>query len=432
MKKNRGNNFAKITDFFNEGQNTQLIEDINKTNSNKIGNKNITDKKNGNLNQDGKYLGLQEEDDSNQKLKEPKMIENKYKRKKMEEINNINNNISKNNINHIGYTPSFFIGLNSQSPIDKERKLILLDLTNDKTLLLKELNLTPNNFSDPSDYNSSFPFQNCRIININNIAYITGGKLNDDISKLNYYNKFGEKKCFKLIASKEESDIKIEKIPSSIFEHQSHSLLYSKQFNTLLLCSGHKQINCEYLNLNEKELNWKRIYPLTKPRENALAFLFNEKYIFLIGGKNEEGIINEDYDVIDFEIFISNKVQNYWKTYSFKNKEILERICCGTINIKNDVYILGGFNKKNEFCSWKINFEQDEDDDTGIFIKEKFDKLYKINSVITCDKINNYFKKQKYNNYICYCGQQNFLSFNGFLFNISLGGLLTIVPESLL
>ena len=92
------------------------------------------------------------------------------------------------------------------------------------------------------------------------------------------------------------------------------------------MCSGHKQINCEYLNLDENK--WKIFYPLQKPRENALSFVFNEKYIFLVGGKNQKGIINEDYDVIDFEIFLNNKVQNYWKTYNLLNKNILERLDC--------------------------------------------------------------------------------------------------------
>ena len=60
----------------------------------------------------------------------------------------------------------------------------------------------------------------------------------------------------------------------------------------------------------------------------------------------------------------------------------------------------------------------------------KIDKLYKISSVDTCDKINNYFKKRKNINYPCYCGQQSFINFNDFLLNISLGGQLTIIPEN--
>ena len=416
MKKNKGKNFGKITDFFQKEKNNLNIEEINDKSGNQIALEKINDKNSLNL----------EEDDSSAIKSNHQLIENnndKNKRKKIEEINNFNHN----NCN----IPSFFINLNCQSPIDNNRKIILLDLTDSKTLKLQQLNIFPNNFTNPKDYNPSFPFQYCKIINIDNTAYITGGVLNDYFSKLNYNNELGEKKCYKIIYNPVKNEIIINKIPSSIFEHQSHSLLYSKRFNTIFQCSGHKQKNCEYLNLNEKELNWKRLHPLKQARENALAFLFNEKYIFLIGGKNQEGIINEDYDVIDFEIFISNKVQNYWKTYSFENKIILERLGCGIINKKNDVYILGGYNEKKEFCSWKINLVQDEDDESLIYIKEKFDGIYKINSVDICDKINNYFKKQKYINCICFCGQQNFFNYNGFFFNISLGGKLSIVPENL-
>ena len=424
MKKTKGKNSKKITDFFPKEQNSHKNEDTNEINTNKIGNKKSTDRKNEENEND--HLGLIEEEDLDLLINNHQKNENnnKYKKKKIEEINNINNTIK---------TPSFFININSQSFTDKDRKLILLELTNKKTLKLSQLNLEPKNFIDPNEYNPAFPFQFSKLININNITYITGGILNDDLSKLNYNNELGEKKCYKLIYNQKENEIKIDKISSSIFEHQSHCLLYSKNFNTIFLCSGHKQTNCEYLNLNEEECKWKRLYPLQKPRENALALLFNEKYIFLIGGKNEKGIINEDYDVIDFEIFISNKVQNCWKTYAFNNKILLEKLGCGILYGNNNIYVFGGYNKNNKVLnSWKINFEQDEEDNSVIFNKEKFDKIFKIKSIDIYDKIKNHFKKEKDINIFSYCGQQNFLNYNGFLFNISLGGNLTIIPENIL
>ena len=437
MKKVKDKNMKRITDFFTIGNNIQNSDDINEINSNKKENK---------ANSNENYLSLYEEEDSNSILNNHQKLlnnNNKYKKKKIEDKEEISNNLEVNDkinhilinpnidINPIKITPSFFINVINNSPIDENRKLILLDLTNNKSLTLQELTIKQNNFRDRKEYNSSFPFQFCQIININNIAYITGGKLNDELSKLNHNNELGEKKCYKIIYHKEKNEIEIDKLPSSIFEHQSHSLLYSKKFNAIFICSGYKQRNCEYFDLNENK--WKRLYPLQKPRENALAFLFNEKYIFLIGGKNNEGNINEDYDVIDFEIFLNNKVQNYWKSYSFNNRSILERLGCGIIRQNDNVFILGGYNKKNEFCSWKINFEQDKDDNAAIFIKEKIDKNYKISSIEACDKINNYFKKNKIIvNNLCYCGQQIFLNNNGFLFNISLGGQLTIIPENIL
>ena len=422
MKKSKERTSLKITDFFLSNDVSPIFDNFDKNKSIPKDKEQENDKQNLNEN----YLNLNEdEDESNIFLNNHQQkfqINNKNKKKKLEEKELDNNN-------HINKSLSYFININSNLPMDKKRKLILLDLSNNKLLSLHQINLKQNNFINPQEFNSAFPHQFCKLININDIVYITGGKLNDELSKLNYNNNLGQKKCYKMIYNKDKKEIEIDKMPSSIYEHQSHSLIYLKKFDTIVMCSGHKQKNCEYFNLKENE--WKPLYNLQKPRENALALVYNEKYIFLIGGKNQEGIINEDYDVIDFEIFLSNKMQNYWKTYNFKNRILLEKLGCGIIHNKNDVYIIGGYSAKNGISSWKINFERDEDDNSMTFIKEKFDKIYKISSVDTCDKLNNYLKKHNNNN-LCYVGQQYFSNCDGFLFNISLGGQLTIIPENLL
>ena len=424
MKKSKDRTTLKITDFFLSNAVSPIFDNFDRNQNIQQDKTKENDKQNSNEN----YLNLKEEEGGsniflNNHQQKSQNNNNKYKKKKLEE-NELDNN------NNIDKSISYFININSNSPMDKKRKLILLDLSNNKLLSLAQINLKQNNFINPQEYNSSFPYQFCKMININDMVYITGGKLNDELSKLNYNNNIGQKKCYKIIFNKDKKEIEIDKMPSSIFEHQSHSLLYLKKFDTIVMCSGHKQKNCEYFNLKENE--WKRLYNLQKPRENALALVYNEKYIFLIGGKNQEGLINEDYDVIDFEIFLSNKVQNYWKTYSFKNINLIEKLGCGIIYNKNDVYILGGYSAKNDICSWKINFERDEDDNSKTFIKEKFDKIYKISSVESCDKINNYLKRHNNINNLCYIGQQYFSNCDGFLFNISLGGQLTIIPENLL
>ena len=320
MKKSKDRTSLKITDFFLSKNVNPIFTDfaLNQNNS--------KDKQNS----DENYLNLKEDEEksniflNNYQQKSQNDNNNKYKKKKLDE-NKIDNN------NNINKSLSYFININSNSPMDKKRKIILLDLSNNKLLSLVQINLRQNNFINPQEFNSAFPYQFCKMININNITYITGGKLNDEFSKLNYNNNIGQKKCYKMIYNKEKKEIQIDKMPSSIFEHQSHSLLYLKKFDTIVMCSGHKQKNCEYFNLKENE--WKRLYNLQKPRENALALVYNEKYIFLIEGKNQERIINEDYDVIDFEIFLSNKVQNYWKTYTFKNK-------IRVIMMKNELWLI--------------------------------------------------------------------------------------------
>ena len=427
MKKSKERTTLKITDFFLSNDLSPIFDGYdNSDNNNK--NKKVSDEdKNDKQALNDNYLNLNEdEDESNIFLnnrQQKSQNNNKNKKKKLEE-KEIDNHI-------LIKSPSYFININSNSSMDKKRKLIFLDLSNNKTLELQQIDIKQNNFINPQEFNSAFPFQFCKIININDLVYITGGKLNDEFSRLNYNYNLGEKKCCKMKYNKETKEIEIYSIPSSIYQHQSHSLLYLKKFNTIVMCSGYKQKNCEYLNLSENK-EWKRLYNLQKPRENALALVYNEKYIFLIGGKNEEGISNEDYDVIDFEIFLGNKVQNYWKTYGIKNRNLIERLGCGILYCKNEIYVLGGYNAKNEFNSWKINFEQDEDDNSVYFTKEKYDKIYKISSVENCAKINNYFKRYNNSNNLCYVGQQYFSSCDGFLFNISLGGQLTIIPENVL
>ena len=278
MKKSKERTTLKITDFFLSNDLSPIFDGYdNSDNNNK--NKKVSDEdKNDKQALNNNYLNLNEdEDESNIFLnnrQQKSQNNNKNKKKKLEEKEMDNHILIK--------SPSYFININSNSSMDKKRKLIFLDLSNNKTLELQQIDIKQNNFINPQEFNSAFPFQFCKIININDLVYITGGKLNDEFSRLNYNYNLGEKKCYKMKYNKETKEIEIYSIPSSIYQHQSHSLLYLKKFNTIVMCSGYKQKNCEYLNLSENK-EWKRLYNLQKPRDNALALVYNEKYIFLIG-----------------------------------------------------------------------------------------------------------------------------------------------------
>jgi hypothetical protein len=306
-----------------------------------------------------------------------------------------------------------------------------MDFEEDNKINLRKLNINSNCFENKKDYHKSFPFQNCRIININNSSYIIGGKINDDFSKMNYNNQIGVKDAYKLVCENSKK-IKIIRIPSTLFEHQSHSLLYLEKYNSIAVCSGYQQKNCEYFNL--KDNKWEMLYPLRKPRENAISLLFNEKYIFLIGGNDSNGKINEDYDVLNYDVCINGKYQCYWNTYSFKDidKNLLIQKGSGIIYNNDNIFIFGGFNSQNKFLSWKINFDEDKEGKRAIFFKGNQDKIYKISSVELCDNINNYILgKNNYNNY-SFCGEQVFMNYKNFFVNISFGGQLSIIPNFLL
>ena len=354
----------------------------------------------------------------------------------MEENNILNNHkisFGYNSYNNI-ISPSFLINLNTHSTSDENRNLILMELLND-AITLSKLKIEPDNFENQDDYHKSFPFQNCRIININNSSYIIGGKLNDNISKLNHDNQLGVKNCYKIIYNKDEKKVKIFKLCSTIYGHQSHSLLYLQKYKTIVLCSGHQINNCEYLFLenNEKISKWKNLYPLRKCRENAISLLFNEQYIFLIGGNDSNGRINEDYDMLNYEIFINGKYQKYWKTYSFNNNNLLlKQKGSGIIYYNNKIFIFGGYNSKNEFYSWEILFGEDKENQE-YFFDGNLEQKYKISSAKLCTNINNYINSQFENktNY-SFCGEQVFMNYKDFFVNISFGGQNVIIPKSIL
>lgn len=447
-RKNNVESNKKITDFFSNFLNEVDHSNVLDKNNYSRNRNNIIE---GGIEQEEKFIDLYDDYNSSLILKYHNQNENhiynnsnkkKNKKIKMEEKNFINqkNEIKNFSINDT-FSPSFFINLNTYSNLDKNRNIILADFSNDEKINLHKLNISPKNFECKEDYNESFPFQNCRIININNISYIIGGKLNDDISKLNHNNKIGIKDCYKIIYNKDNKQIKIYKISSTIFEHQSHSLLYLPKYNSIVLCSGHKQKNCEYLNLNKKEEvnNWKHLFPLRKSRENAIPLLFNEKYIFIIGGYDSEGRLNEDYDMLNYDGFINGKYQNYWKTYKLNKREssLIQRKGNGIIYYNNNIYILGGYNLKNkEFISWKINFIEDEQNESFFINKDlNLNKKYKISSIELCDNINNNIcmKNKNTNNFnFCFCGDQVFMKYKNFFVNISFGGQLAIIPNSLL
>jgi hypothetical protein len=436
-KKDYMKNNKKITEFF-----SNYINGINTNNTDEdlspYGKKenDINVKGEEELVQEEKFIELIDDDDSSLNSNNANRIYNnsnkkKLKKKMEEKKNNDITHFERNPKRKDIFSPSFFINLNTHSVSDEKRNLILMDFEEDNKINLRKLNINSNCFENKKDYHKSFPFQNCRIININNSSYIIGGKINDDFSKMNYNNQIGVKDAYKLVCENSKK-IKIIRIPSTLFEHQSHSLLYLEKYNSIAVCSGYQQKNCEYFNL--KDNKWEMLYPLRKPRENAISLLFNEKYIFLIGGNDSNGKINEDYDVLNYDVCINGKYQCYWNTYSFKDKDknLLIQKGSGIIYNNDNIFIFGGFNSQNKFLSWKINFDEDKEGKRAIFFMGNQDKIYKISSVELCDNINNYILgKNNYNNY-SFCGEQVFMNYKNFFVNISFGGQLSIIPNFLL
>lgn len=442
-KKDYSKNNKKITDFFNKnhsGTNSNNTDDISVNNIKNDNSINIKEE----IEEDNVINISDDNENSNLILDEHIYSYNnnnsniKNLKKKMDENNDINS-LGVDSVQKNIFPPSFFINLNTHSIYDEKRNLILIYIKDDNNIYLKKLEINEDNFENKKDYHKSFPFQNCRILNINNLSYIIGGKLNDNISTTKYNNDLGVKNCYKILYSKDIQDnleIKIIKLPSTIYEHQSHSLLYLKKFNIIVLCSGHKQRKCEYLLLenNGKENKWEQLHSLRKPRENALSLLFNEKYIFLVGGSDLNGKINQDYDVLNYESYNTSQYQCFWKTYSFRNDNfnfLLQQKGSGIIYTKdNNIYIVGGYNIRKELYSWKIQFEEDKKEEESMIIAN-VDKIYKVSSVQTCSLISNYINQYNNKNSYSFCGDQVFMRYKDNFINISFGGQIIILPNLL-
>ena len=208
------------------------------------------------------------------------------------------------------------------------------------------------------------------------------------------------------------------------YNHQLHSLIYSELYNTIFVLSGRVQTGCEYGILNEKKNSikeWKEFTHIRNPRQNALSFLLNEKYLFLIGGQNINTI---NYDVFDISSIFDKNIPRFWKTYNLKynklNKEILNSQNAGIINNGNEIFILGGHrNGFKKAINLKICFTNDERDNNDNYKRIKIIELME----------NNFL--EKYDGFLYFLGQHLFIKYNNIFHNINGQGKHILLSKDL-
>ena len=259
-------------------------------------------------------------------------------------------------------------------------------------------------------------------ININNNAFIIGGKSNWNIEegnnlvlRINYVNnnseknQFGEIICTPLINTK--------------FSHHSHNLIYSEKYNTIFVLSGYEQYRCEFGTLDKEKKTikeWKEFNHIRAPRKNAICFLLNEQYIFLIGGQEQNSF---NYDVFDISSIFENDKPLIWKTYNFTinqfNKQIFDIQNPGIIYSSNNIFILG-CNKDKENINWKIEFTNDTDD-------KNIDNYKRITNISIFE--NNIFEEIERTFY--FYGQPLFIGYSNIFLNIDIFGGPILLPKSI-
>ena len=330
-------------------------------------------------------------------------------------INNNQNIIFSNNKNE--YEQSKFIyglcylgtnELETKGNIEYKRFITIAVVKRDQKPLMRFVLPDQIKLDNPKYFFREFPYTSSRLVNINNRAISIGGRTSNDI------NDKGINYCFKITFVNNDKnngigEIKLTNLANTFHPHHSHTLLYSKLFNIILVLSGHNQRRCEFAKLNEKlEIdNWTEINPLRYPMENPISFLLNDKYIYLIGGIKENLKPNEiSYEFFDLStIYDKNKGIPTWTKVILKDCEfsryLYETKGSGIIESNNNIYIFGGYNKLNQFISCKISFK-----------KNAIEKIEKFES--------NKFNNEKVG--FSFVGQQKFIFNEDFYFNITING----------
>ena len=288
-----------------------------------------------------------------------------------------------------------------------EKRLVVFELKSKLKIYINNIKSSDIIHAKEFLHSQKFPYPHCRLININNKAFVVGGNKQDD------FNDIGNDYCFKIYYQRDKEDSILGRVICSPmkftnYKHRSHCLLYSNYYKTIFALSGHNQKKCEYAKINEEECitEWEELIPLREPREDCLGFLFNEKYIFLIGGNPYNK--NNSYDMFDISSLYENR-RPMWKhyiiQYNYINRNLFDSKGSGVIEYKKNIYILGGYNISKEISSWKISF--------SIFMDD-----------ITISKIESFQMNSSHKNCsgFSFLGEQRYTNFGDYYYNIAYGG----------
>ena len=281
-----------------------------------------------------------------------------------------------------------------------------------------------NEFDCPINFDKKllkeFPYFNSKIVNLINYSIIIGGKRKEDTDK-------GNNLCFKLEFNFNSHNVKIFPFPNTKYSHQEHSIIFSDSYSIIIALSGKDQKMCEYFSLNDNNKKWKKLPRLPSPRKNAICFLINERYIIIIGGKDDFKENINDYILLDLKEVMKNKM-SLWKTIKWNkigNLGICNLAHPGIINMDKEVLIFGGEGNLN---IWKIKFDEKKGDSRPAYYSDFFDteKNLEIASIELCRDIKTCIKSclddLMMKNSLMFFGEEKFYKFKNIYVNISLGG----------
>ena len=111
-------------------------------------------------------------------------------------------------------------------------------------------------------------FWNCRIVQIKNSLYVTGGhdSSNNSVKTVLYY-----------------FDNNLTELKNMNYSHWGHSLSYIHQ-NYIIVISGYFTKKCEYYDI--RKTTWSNLSEINYWRMDSTIFLFDNKYVYVFGGWN--------------------------------------------------------------------------------------------------------------------------------------------------
>lgn len=350
------NKRPKIYSENNSNQNSNTNTNLNKTNNNKMEEER---KNNDNLN-----INPEKKNNLFSTLNSMNTSFNNFL------INN-NNDLSIQKSPKKAENPQYIYNIRAFQKLNGEivREIIVLVSQNkEEHIVLKSFQSHQISHDKINIFSNKFPLEHCRLANHKNKAFVVGGKRTNDN---------GNNLCYKMCYIDNDAnggigEIKCKLLRSTNFKHYCHSLLISEKYNIIFALSGINQTKCEYgiINANEDIDKWEEIPQLKAPRANCISFILNERYIYLIGGRETN---EENFDVLDI-LSVFGTGRFVWKNIDYigsdqYNKNLFRKKGAGIVVCDESVYIFGGYNNEvKEFMAWKMAFP-----DVYNLIIEKFD-----------------------------------------------------------
>lgn len=233
----------------------------------------------------------------------------------------------------------------------KSDELYIFDLAE------KQLKVIKNNktfFADQSNCFEIFP-ENCKYVNLGQSILITGGTISHNVTTSNCFLLFIEKR------GKEDFEISIMSYTNMIQKRERHNMIFIKDRNIIMVCSGFFNDFAEYSDLSSQK--WSSLPKMNNIRANATLAYISKKYVYCIGGyqvkeKKQVGVYLNSCEFLDLDNHNLG-----WRIVDFEATGFSIKNCAmGAIPISlNTIIVCGGYDGtlyKNEVI--KMTFEEDK------------------------------------------------------------------------